>query len=142
MIRADSNNSPLTIGQVAKLAGINLETVRFYERKRLIPKPPRKTSGYRQYPQEVVDRILFIRRAKDLGFSLNEIADLLSLRLDKRTKCNDVKQKAENKIEDIESKIKTLKRMKKALVTLTIACIGKGTVSDCPILESLAGKGR
>jgi len=93
---------PLTIGQVAKRSGIGLETVRFYERKGLVEEPPRTDSGYRQYPENVVARIRFIRRAKELGFKLSEISELLSLRVDPDSTCSDVRQQTEFKIADVE----------------------------------------
>lgn len=127
----------LTIGQLAKNAGVGVETVRFYERKGLLASPNRRPSGYRQYGEEVVNRLRFIKRAKELGFTLNEIKDLLSLRLDPTTTCADVKERAEEKIDDIEAKIRTLRRMKNALVKVTKACSGRGGTSECPILEAL-----
>ena len=127
----------LTIGKVAQRAGIGIETVRFYEREGLIDEPPRGQSGYRHYPESVVPRLLFIKRAKELGFTLNEIKDLLSLRLDPETTCADVKQRAETKLVDIEDKMRSLRRMKKALVKLTESCSGRGPVDECPILEAL-----
>ena len=128
---------PLTIGQVARRAGVGVETVRFYEREGLLEEPPRRESGYRQYGEDIVARLQFIRRAKELGFTLNEIKELLSLRLDPSTTCAEVKDRAQAKIADIEQKIRTLQRMKKALVRLTRACSGSGPTSECPILESL-----
>jgi MerR family mercuric resistance operon transcriptional regulator len=127
----------LTIGKLAKKANVNIETIRYYERKGLIPKPNRRESGYREYSEDTVRRIQFIKHAKELGFSLKEIHELLSLRLDPKTPCSEVKNRAEIKIADIEEKVKTLQRMKKALVKLTRACSGKGPVMECPILEAL-----
>ena len=129
--------SALTIGQLAKRADVGVETVRFYERKGILAEPNRRPSGYRQYDEDVVDRLRFIKRAKVLGFTLNEIKDLLSLRLDPTTTCADVRSRAEAKIDDIQDKIRTLQRMKKALVKVTKACSGRGGTSECPILESL-----
>lgn len=128
---------PLTIGQVARRAGVGVETVRFYERKGLLAVPDRRASGYRQYDETGVARLRFIRRAKELGFTLHEIKELLSLKLDPATTCSDVKTRAEAKIADIEGKIDTLQRMRQALVTLTKACRGRGKTSDCPILDAL-----
>lgn len=131
----------LTIGQLAKNAGVNVETIRYYERRGLIPEPPRRESGYRHYGPDFVVRIQFIKRAQELGFSLNEIAELLALRVDSNTVCSDVKQRAEVKIADIEAKIQTLQQMKQALVTLVAVCNENGTTGECPILETLEGKG-
>ena len=129
---------PLLIGKVAELAGVGIQTVRFYERRGLIEEPPRKDSGYRLYSEEVVSRLRFIKRAKDLGFSLKEIADLMSLRLDPSSSCNDVKERAEGKIRDIEEKVEDLTRMKSALVELTNSCDDvAGSSRECPIFRSL-----
>ena len=95
----------LTIGQLARRAGVGVETVRFYEREGLISEPPRRPSGYRDYPLEAVSRIVFIRRAKKLGFSLKEISELLGLRVRPRRNCAQVKQNADAKIDDIDAKI-------------------------------------
>ena len=127
----------LTIGQVAKAAAVGIETIRFYERQGLFDPPPRRPSGYRQFPDEVVHRLRFIRRAKDLGFSLREIRELLDLRLDPDATCADVKNRAEQKIEAIQVKLRDLQRMKKALGKLLAACDGKVDVDHCPILTSL-----
>ena len=127
----------ITIGKVAKAAAVGVETVRFYERQGLIEKPPRRESGYREYPVDTVDRVRFIKRAKELGFSLKEIKELMALRLAPGTTCGQIKKRAEDKIEDIEDKIGSLQRMKRALRKLTAACGGKGSVSQCPILDAL-----
>lgn len=127
----------LTIGRVARQAGVGVETVRFYERQGLLEEPPRRQSGYREYGEDAVARLRFIRRAKQLGFTLKEIKELLALRRDPSTPAVDVKRRAEAKIADIESKIKALQKMKKALVKLTTACSGHGTSGECPLLESL-----
>ena len=132
---------PLTIGQVARSAGVGVETVRFYERQGLLQEPARKESGYRQYPEDVVARLRFIKRAKELGFSLKEIKELLALRVDPDTTCAEVKSRAEAKIADIEEKIQALLRIKKALVKLTKACSGRGPTSECPILDALDTEG-
>lgn len=127
----------MTIGQLAKKAQVNVETVRYYERRGLIPEPPRRESGYRRYAQDAVARIQFIKRAKELGFSLREILELLSLRVDPDTTCADVKRRAEVKIADIEEKIRSLRGMQKALMKLAASCTGRGPTNECPILEAL-----
>ena len=132
----------LTIGQVAKQADIGLETVRFYEREGLIENPPRRPSGYRAYPPETVTRVRFIRTAKGLGFSLKEIAELLDLRVDPVESCASVKTIAGDKIADIDNRIRTLQRMRKALRKLVTACEARKATSDCPILESLDREAR
>ena len=127
----------LTIGRLARAVGVNLETVRYYERRGLLPKPPRSGSGYRLFPAEAKGRLRFIRRAQELGFSLGEIRELLSLRVAPTAKSADVRRRAQAKITDIEAKIRSLQSMKKALCELTQTCSGCGPVRDCPILESL-----
>jgi len=126
-----------TTGQLAKKADVNIETIRYYERKGLIPKPQRRDSGYRQYPEAMISRILFIKHAKPLGFSLKEIKELLSLKHDPKTPCSAVRKRAESKIKDIDGKIRTLQKMKKALSTLTKSCTGSGPARECPILETV-----
>ena len=130
----------LTIGQLAKKAQVNVETVRYYERRGLLPEPPRRQSGYRQYSENDVSRLLFIKRAQTLGFTLKEILELLNLRVDPDTTCGDVKRRAEAKIADIEEKILALQKMKKALTKLASTCRGRGPTSECPILEMLSSE--
>jgi MerR family transcriptional regulator, copper efflux regulator len=136
---AGTKTKPLTIGRLAGEVGINLETVRFYEREGLLPKPPRSTSGYRLFPVDAVRRLKFIKRAQELGFSLNEIRELLALRTSPRTTSKEIRKRAEAKIADIEGKIKSLDAMRKSLHRLAQSCAGCGPLSDCPILESLDG---
>lgn len=127
----------MTISQVARQAGVGVETVRFYERQGLIDEPPRPDSGYRQYSLDVIKRIQFIKRAQELGFSLKEISELLTLRVEPASTCADVKKQAEAKIDKIERKIEDLLRMKQALVQVVCLCRGEGPVSHCPILDTL-----
>ena len=129
--------SHLTIGRVAKEAGVNLETIRYYERQGLVPKPPRTRAGYRFYTPEAARRVHFIKRAQELGFSLKEIRELLALRVDTKTTCADVRRRAQAKIADVEAKIRALQEIRKALARVTAACTGRGPASACPILEYL-----
>lgn len=126
----------LTIGKVAKKADVKIETIRYYERFRLLPEPIRSQSGYRQYSDDVVKRLQFINKAKELGFSLKEISELFALRVRLKTTCGDIKKRAERKISDIEGKIKILQKMKNALKKLSKECKGKGPVGECPILDN------
>ncbi len=126
-----------TIGKTARQAGVGVETIRFYERKGLIAAPPRRSSGYRQYPPETVQRLRFIKHAKDLGFSLQEIGELLELRVAPGTTCGHIKRRAETKIADIDGRIRSLQRMRRALKRLAAACDGKAPVRECPILDAL-----
>ena len=127
----------LRLGELASQGGVNLETVRYYERRGLLPKPPRTAAGYRTFDAAAVRRLRFIKQAQALGFSLKEIRELLALRVDPRASCADVRRRAEAKIADIDAKLRALRAMKRALVRLTAACAGRGPVSACPILESL-----
>lgn len=127
----------LTIGQLAKKANVNLETIRYYERRGLIPEPPRNNSGHREYSLEEVKRTEFIKRSQALGFSLKEILELLSLRVEPGRTCGDVKERVEAKIADIEKRIEDLERIREALLSMSKKCIGKGPVGQCPILEEL-----
>lgn len=127
----------LTIGQLAKQAQVNIETIRYYERRGLVPEPPRRESGYRQYSPDTVGRIKFIKRAQELGFSLREITELLSLRVAPGTTAGDIKGRAEAKVAAIKAKIHDLERMKKALMRLAASCRGRGPTSECPILDAL-----
>ena len=126
-----------TIGHLAKCANVNIETIRFYERKGLLPEPPRNKSGHRQYSIQELRRTEFIKRTQSLGFSLQEISDLLSLRVEAGKTCGDVKNKVKAKLIDIEEKIETLQKMREVLIRLEIDCPGKGPLKDCPILETL-----
>jgi MerR family transcriptional regulator, copper efflux regulator len=115
----------LPIGKVARRAGIGVETIRFYEREGLLAAPARRDSGYRLYTEGVIGRIRFIRRAKELGFSLKEIKELLQLRRNSSSTCEDIREKAEAKIANVETKIAMLKKMKQALTELSAACKGR-----------------
>jgi MerR family mercuric resistance operon transcriptional regulator len=125
-----------TIGQVAKETGIGIETIRYYERMKLMPQPKRSSSGYRQYCPRCVQRLKFIKNAKELGFSLKEISSFLSLRVKDKSKCADVKKRTDYKIEEINEKIKRLQEIKCSLKRLSNKCInGNAPLSQCPILE-------
>ena len=126
----------LSIGKVAKKADVNIQTISYYERIGLVPKPKRRESGYRLFSPGYIRRIQFIKHAQAAGFLLKEIKDLLALKVDSETTCDDVRELTEIKITEIDEKIIHLKRMKKTLKTLTVACSGIGPTADCPILEA------
>lgn len=130
----------LKVGEVAKQAGVNLQTIHYYERRELLPKPPRTESNYRAYPEDAVLRVRFIKRAQELGFTLKEIKELFSLRASPRARCADVYKRAEEKIRDINEKIRTLQGMGKGLSKLMSECVGRSPVSECPILDALDSK--
>ena len=127
----------LKIGEVAERGGVNLQTIRYYEREKLLPEPPRLASGYRIYPDQTVRRVRFIKRSQEIGFTLAEIRELLAIRINADRDSSDVRTLAQAKITDIERKIQTLHRMKEALGRLTERCSGCGPASECPILESI-----
>ena len=127
----------LTIGQLARAAHVGVETIRYYERRGLLPKPPRRESGYRQFPLEAVRRIRFIKRAQNLGFSLREISRLLAFSDGQEAKCEDVRQFALEKVREIETKIDHFTRLQEMLLDLVGKCQGEGPLTDCPIIESL-----
>jgi len=126
-----------TIGWVAKETGVNVQTVLYYERRGLLPAPSRSFSGYRLFNDESVRRIRFIKRAKELGFSLKQITALLALQGEQDASCAEVSAMAAGHFEDIEQKIHDLERMREALIPLVNACPGKGPLKTCPIMDSL-----
>ena len=128
--------STMTIGRLAKQAGVNIDTIRYYERNGLIPEPARRRSGYREYGSTDISRLRFILRAKHLGFTLAEIAELLSLSADHDVK--GVKRRAETRLEQVEHKIKELQRVRRGLKTLIDACPGHGNLERCPIIAALS----
>jgi len=127
----------MTIGQVAKLSGVSVETIRFYEKEGLIAVPPRNSSGYRQYSYETVKRIVFIQNAKQIGFTLKDIGELLVLQENPDASCRDVLQKASEKLQQIDTKITELTRVKNILQKLTNDCMENKTLAECPVLDAL-----
>jgi len=127
----------LRIGQVATRAGVNVQTLRYYERRGLLEEPGRSRAGYREYAPEAVRVIRFVKRAQQLGFTLSEVEELLHLREDRSGSCEEVRAAATAKLEDIDSKIKSLRAMKRALSVLVKSCSGAGSTRECPILEAL-----
>jgi Hg(II)-responsive transcriptional regulator len=127
----------LTIGELAGAVGVNVQTVRYYERRGLLPKPKRRASGYREYLPSDVARLEFIRRAQALGFTLSEIEQLLVLRVDPRTTSEDVHRAVQEKIEAVETKISDLARISSALRKMAVACHAHGPLGDCPFLDAL-----
>lgn len=128
----------MTISKIAKEAGVGVETVRFYERKGLVDQPPKPPSGgFRVYPVETAERIRFIRQAQELGFSLREIKELLSLRTDPATDCADVRERAQVKLDEITRKMAQMKGIKTALEKLIAACPGQGALQVCSIIDAI-----
>jgi len=131
----------LKIGQVAAQANVNLETVRYYERQGLISEPPRAESGYRQFTVETVERIKFIKRAQELGFTLSEIKKLLSVTNGGDFNRQDIRQFALQKIDEIEQTITDLGKIKSVLHDLSAQCVACGSDDSCPILKNLENGG-
>ena len=126
----------LTIARAARAAGVNIETVRFYERKGLIERPL-KGEGYRVYSPDQIARIRFIKEAQQIGFSLAEIKELLALRADPTADCSFVQQQAQAKQQEVRRKIEQLREIDAALETLIAACPGQGALQCCSIMEAL-----
>ena len=126
-----------TIGKVARQAGVNIQTVRYYERRGLLLPNGRRDSGYRLYGDDAVKKIRFIKNAQALGFSLDEIARLLSLRVGRKVQCGKVKKQAEARLRVVREKIAGLRAMEQVLNRLVRTCEARVTTGQCPILESL-----
>jgi MerR family mercuric resistance operon transcriptional regulator len=131
-------NEGMTIGQAAAAVGVNVETVRFYERRGMIEQP-RKQGHRRHYSPAVIERLQFIRRAQHVGFSLREVHELLVLQSDPEADCSDVRSRTIQKLQVIDAKIEDLARMKAALETMVTFCPAKGSLRSCTILGALAG---
>lgn len=127
----------LSIGMLAKQAGMTIDTIRYYEREGLIAPPARRASGYRDYAPDMVGRLRFIRRAKDLGFTLVEIAELLALASQGERDMAGMKFAARTKLGLVEEKIRELQRICKGLKRLIDACPGHGDLATCPIVNAL-----
>lgn len=131
----------LTIGQLARQVRVNRETVRYYERRRLLQRPSRSVTGYRIFSDDAVRRLRFIQHAKMLGFSLEEIKELLALKINSIDTCDRVRERTQTKIADIERKIEALQRMRSALSGLVTACSRRRKTDECPILNCLEASG-
>lgn len=127
----------MTISSLAEAAGVNVATVRYYERRGIIANPPRTSAGYRQYDESVVDRIRFVRRAQGLGFGLDEIEELLDLRVHEPESCSVVAEATQAKLVSVESKIRELERLKGVLQSLVRACQQREQTRECPVLAML-----
>jgi MerR family transcriptional regulator, copper efflux regulator len=129
----------MRIGEVSKRAKVGIETIRYYEREGLLNEPERRPSGFRQYDECVIARLQFIRRAKELGFTLGEIRELLGLWFE-NAKCAHVRQRAKEKMKDVEVKIAALQQMKQSLCRLIRTCETRDSLKACPLLEGLDEK--
>ncbi len=128
----------LKTGELAKMAGVNKETIRFYEQKGLLSEPVRTSGGYRQYTQNEVSRLIFIRNAKSLGFSLSEIMELLAIADGSIDRCGDVRKIAEDKLDHINTQLHHLQSLKSTLTNLVDQCAQTSSIHHCPIIESLS----
>ena len=124
------------IGRLAAQANVSVDTVRYYERAELLPSPSRTASGYRTYPAVTVERLRFIRRAKDLGFSLDEIRDLLALSDQRGTGVSEIREIAARRLADVETRLIELSRLRDGLKQLVDACPGHGDPGVCPIVSA------
>lgn len=129
----------MKIGQLAERAGVAIDTVRYYERHGVLPEPARQASGYRSYGKDDIARLRFVRRAKDLGFTLKEISELLALSSRPEDDMGSLKAAAGEKLAEVEHKLSELARMRDGLHTLIAACPGHGALKSCPIRNALAG---
>lgn len=125
----------LTRGQVAKCTGVGTEALRFYEKQGLLPEPKRDVSGYRRYTPEMVQQIRFVTHAKELGFTLQEIKELIELKDLAEDNCISICRRVDAKIAEVERKIRTLTLLKKCLKRLSAACDGRQPIESCPIFH-------
>src|SRR5271155_4573217 len=135
----DTAHSTFTIGRLAKEAGVGIDTVRFYEREGLLAEAPRTASGYRVYRAGDAKRLKFIRRAKALGFTLQDIAELLNLAEDGQSRSK-VKALAERRVADLDRRLREMKKIRAVLNHHVRHCSGRGTVKGCPIIAALTGE--
>ena len=132
---------PMMIGDLASRAGVNVQTVRYYERRGLLRDPERTSTGYRQYGADALERLRFIKGAQELGFTLIEVEDLLNLRVEDPASCSVVAERTRSKLADVRRKIRELQRMESVLTGLGSACAKRIQTAECPILESLVDMG-
>ena len=131
----------MTIGKLAEAVGVEVSTLRYYERRGILREPPRTESGYRQYDETVVDRIRFVRHAQDLGFTLEEVEELLALRVDNPASCDAVEQATRAKLRSVDAKLRELRRLRSVLGRLVRACEDREETSECPVLAMLEEEG-
>ncbi|MDQ6769595.1 MAG: heavy metal-responsive transcriptional regulator [Gemmatimonadota bacterium] len=127
----------MRIGEIATQTKVSVQALRYYERRGLLPSPSRQSSGYRLYDHDALQRVRFIRRAQDLGFTLQEIGDLLRLWADSTKSCSAVEKRARKTLEGIDGKISDLERMRTALSKYVGACHNGSSLDECPLLAAL-----
>ena len=131
-----SRGPTLTVGGLSKTTGVNIETIRFYERVGILPKPPRTAGGHRIYGEDHLKRLSFVRRSRDLGFSLDEVRGLLRLVDGGHYTCGEVKTITLDHLADVRRKIADLRRLERVLSDVAGKCKG-GRIPDCPVIEAL-----
>jgi len=132
---------PMTIGHLARAAGVNVETIRYYERIGLLRRPEAPEEGWRTYDEQALRRVRFVKRAQALGLSLDDARQLLDLRQDPTADCSEVRQIALAKLGEIEAKIHALVTLRDALRAVADACPGSGPPAECPILDAVEPAG-
>jgi len=125
----------MKIGEIAKRSGVGIETIRYYEREGLLREPERRPSGYRQYDESTIEQLEYIRQAKELGFTLAEVRELLELSFVAHAGCDHIRLRAEVKVADIEEKIRNLQQMKRSLGKIVDRCRAKNSTDDCPLVH-------
>ncbi len=131
-----SNGRRLTRGKLSKLTGCNIETIRYYERIGLLPEPPRSAGGHRLYAEDHLKRLVFIRRCRELGFSIEEVRAFLALVDGGKYTCGEVKTLTLHHLQSIRQKIADMRRLERTLAEMSAKCDG-GTVPECPIIDAL-----
>ena len=126
-----------TIGQLSRLAEVNIETIRYYEKIGIMPNPPRNSSGYRIYSAPHLERLSFVRRSRELGFSQTEVRKLLTLVDEHTYTCAEVKEMTARQLSNVRDRIKDLRKMEKALAIMVSKC-GGGDIPECPIVDTLS----
>ncbi len=132
----DAATSRLTIGALSKQTSCNVETIRFYEKAGLLPPPPRTAGGFRLYDRDDAARLVFIRRARELGFTLDEVRALLKLAADRENTCAEARDVASSHLQEVRKKISDLRRLERVLGEMVVRC-ADGTLPDCPLIEAL-----
>lgn len=131
-----------TIGWLSKTSGVGIQTIRYYEREGLLPEPDRsESSNYRLYDSSAVGRMQFIRRAKELGFTLEEIRALIAFEQEEHAPCDEVRARAEHRLDDVRQRIQDLRRIEVALSDLVTACRERGRAIPCPVIDALTASG-
>ena len=133
-----NSDKQFSIGQLSKATGVKVVTIRYYEQVKVMPSPPRTAGNYRMYGREHLERLHFVRRCRDLGFTLDQVRNLLRLSVQRRIRCSGIDQITENHLKQIEAKIADLRSLASQLRRIKNGCPGKGRIADCRILAALS----